>query len=419
MRVLMVTPMLPYPESVSAGQLAMYDTLRVLLERHDVTLATFAGPDPAERAALDRLRADGVDVRAIWREAPAGLARWRWRSRLAVGWLRGRRPLRALEFAEPRMQRQLDQLAAAHSFDLVQVEDNAMAGYRYPSDLPRLLTEHEVRAGPPTPARSPVRRVPQVGEWLRWRRYQVVAWRGFDRVQVFTPRDAAAVLALAPEVAPRLRVNPFGVALPPAAVERSEEEDSLVFVGGFTHWPNVDAALWLGREIMPLLRARRPHARLTIVGNQPPSAVAALAGEGIVVTGRVPDVAPYLDRAAVVLAPLRSGGGMRMKVLQAMARGKAVVATPLAAEGLVVEGRAPPLMIAGRAPEFARAVADLLAAPEERRALGNAARAFVAEHHSLAAYGRRMEAIYAEIVPAAPDSRHGECLRSREVGSSA
>ena len=149
-----------------------------------------------------------------------------------------------------------------------------------------------------------------------------------------------------PELRPRVSVNPFGVVAPPAADPAHEEEGQLIFVGNYTHAPNVDAALWLGREIMPRLRQLRPGVRLNIVGIYPPEEVLALGGPDIVVTGPVPEIEPWLERAAVVLAPLRIGGGMRMKVLHSMAMGKAVVTTPRGAEGLEIDGQHPPLMVA-------------------------------------------------------------------------
>jgi peptidoglycan/xylan/chitin deacetylase (PgdA/CDA1 family)/glycosyltransferase involved in cell wall biosynthesis len=396
--------MLPHPLAASAGPLSMYGTLASLRARHNVTLATFAGPAQAERDAVEQLRASGVDVHAIWRSVPAGLDRWRWRWRLGSGWLRGTRPRRALEFLEPSMQRLLDHLFETRPFDVIQVEDNAMGGYHYPGGIPAVLTEHEVRSALPAawPAEGPasiLRSLLQVEEWRRWRRYQAEVWQRFDRVVVFTPRDAAALRALAPSVAPRLRVNPFGIDLPPAAEPAREAPDTVVFVGAFNHGPNVDAALWLGGEIMPLIWERRPGARLIVVGSQPTAAIRALAGDNIAVTGHVPEVGPYLEQAAVVLAPLRCGGGMRMKVLQAMALGKAVVATPLGAEGLAAAGRPTPLAIASSAREIAARVCDLLADPMEREELGRSARALVGQQYSHAAYRRRLEAIYAGLVP--------------------
>jgi glycosyltransferase involved in cell wall biosynthesis len=111
----------------------------------------------------------------------------------------------------------------------------------------------------------------------------------------------------------------------------------------------------------------------------------------------VPEVEPWLEQAAVVLAPVRIGGGMRTKVLQGMAMGKAVVTTPLGAEGLSTVDGQPPLAIAQDAASLARVTAALLASARERRVLGARARAFVAKHFSAEAYVRRLEAIYAEL----------------------
>jgi glycosyltransferase involved in cell wall biosynthesis len=124
--------------------------------------------------------------------------------------------------------------------------------------------------------------------------------------------------------------------------------------------------------------------------------VLALAGPGVTVAGWVADLRPLVGAAELVLAPVRVGGGMRMKVLEAMAFGKAVVTTPRGAEGLAVDGHAPPLAVASDADGIADVALELLGDPEGRRALGAAARRFVEEHHGSPAYARRLEAVYRE-----------------------
>jgi glycosyltransferase involved in cell wall biosynthesis len=304
------------------------------------------------------------------------------------------------------MQRLLTELLAEHAFDVLDVHDNqaAMGRYQYAARIPSVLIEHEVRDAED----NSVTELPKSG-WVetrirevdrqRSRRFQPVVWRRFDRVQVFTSRDANTVRTVTPELSDRVRVNPFGVDLPRACDPSDEDPNLLVFVGGFRHPPSVDAALWLAEEIMPLLRARRPGLKLAIVGSDPPPEVQDLAGEGILVTGRVPTIAPYLERAAVVLAPVRLGGGMRLKVLQAMAFGKAVVTTPLGTEGLATTPQPRPLAIAHDADGIVTATLELLAADHSRRALGRQAREFVADHHSWGAYTERLESIYSELVP--------------------
>ena len=205
------------------------------------------------------------------------------------------------------------------------------------------------------------------------------------------------MIKLAPDLAERVRVNPFGIELPEPLDEALVESSNILFVGNFTHPPNVDAALWLGRDIMPLLRQRCQNIRLTLVGIYPPHAVRALACADIQVTGPVATIGPFFERAAVVVAPLRIGGGMRMKVLQAMALGKVVVTTARGADGLTIDGCAPPLVVADNPEDFAEAISALLNSDEQRRAIGQQARAFIAEHFSAAAYAQRIETIYSEL----------------------
>jgi polysaccharide biosynthesis protein PslH len=413
MKILIVTPLLPYPEAINAGPLVMFHHVTAIAARHQVILASLAGPDPAEREAVGRLRASGLDVRAVWR-SQAGVANGALSSRVtqltrrlrrAGSWLRGEYPFRSLHFWEPQMQQLLAALFTERTFDVLDVHDNqaAMGAYRYSPRIPTVLTEHEVR----DLSEDPNAHLPRAG-WVearireldrrRSRRFQTAVWRRFDRIQVFTSRDANTIRTLTPALADRVRVNPFGVDLPKACDPSGEDANLLVFVGGFRHPPSVDAALWLGTEIMPLLRARRPGLRLAIVGSNPPKDVQALAREDIVVTGWVPSIGTYLERAAVVLAPVRLGGGMRLKVLQAMALGKPVVTTPLGAEGLAMAGQPRSLVIVHEADGIATATLELLAADHHRRALGGRAREFIAQHHTWAAYTERLEAIYSELV---------------------
>ena len=159
--------------------------------------------------------------------------------------------------------------------------------------------------------------------------------REVQAVVVFTERDRLALEALG--TGTRVVRIPFGVpAVDTALAPEGAAPPEVVFVGNFRHPANVDAAVWLAGTLFPPVRDRVPDARLTIVGASPTPEVRALAGEAVSVTGPVDDVVPYLDRAAVVAAPIRLGGGMRVKVLEALAAGKAVVATPLAVEGLDV-----------------------------------------------------------------------------------
>jgi glycosyltransferase involved in cell wall biosynthesis len=225
-------------------------------------------------------------------------------------------------------------------------------------------------------------------------------WRVFDRIELFTRRDADTVTRLAPELAPRLHVNPFGIELPAVADPSLEEEGTIAFVGTYTHAPNVDAARWLALEVMPRLRARLSGVQLHVYGADPRGALADLARDDVRVHGWVAAIEPAIARAAVIAAPVRVGGGQRMKVLQAMAMAKAIVTTPRGADGIVCDDGAPPLAIGESADSIAERIAELLADPARRHALGERARETAEAHHDARAYGARLEAAYSRMLGA-------------------
>jgi glycosyltransferase involved in cell wall biosynthesis len=135
-----------------------------------------------------------------------------------------------------------------------------------------------------------------------------------------------------------------------------------------------------------------------VVGRSAPNEIRALAADDIDVLGEVPSISQYLEAAAVVLAPVRAGGGMRMKVLHALASGKAVVTTSRGSDGLMLAGPDPPLVVSDDALGIATATAELLRDAGQRHALGARARAYAAAHHSPEAYAKRLESVYGRVL---------------------
>jgi glycosyltransferase involved in cell wall biosynthesis len=405
MKVLLVVPVPPAADGAGAIPVLLHAELLGLAERHEVTLVTAVGDEPGEEEAARRLEGE-VEVHvADRRRPPPGMARSRRQLRMASSWARGRWPWRTVWFAAPEVQRILDRLGTERSFDVVAVEDSAMSVFHYPPGLPSAYTHHEVLRPRPVdwhpgaPRQWPAWAFGEL-DWRRWQRFQPEAWRRFDRVQVFSRRDAEQVAALAPDVAERVRVDPFGLVLPPRADPAREVPGTILFVGAFHHPPNRDAAVWLAREILPAVLERAPGARLRIVGSGPTPEVRALAGPNVELVADAPSVLPHLEEAAVVMAPVRTGGGMRMKVLQAMAAGKAVVTTPRGTEGYTGFGEEPPLAIGESSAEIAAATAALLRDDERRRRQGERAREFAERHHSPAAWAERQTAVYEEAIEA-------------------
>lgn len=376
MRILMVSFLVPHSAALSGAGLVMHGELAILRARHEMTLVTFAPTDATDRQALKQLRASGLRVHVVGESWPIAVIRCKRSVERLLGRARGWPALGNPIYADPRLPRLLDRLIEQQRFDLLQVEDIGLGTFSYTSPIPSILVEHEVRDG---------------------KHFQAPIWRQFDRIQVFTNRDGAALCDAAPDLSNRVSINPFGVEVPEPTEIQREEPDTVLFVGGFNHPPNVDAALWLGTEIMPLLRTLRPNARLLIVGSDPPKHIRALQNDHIVVTGRVQAVEGYLERAAVVLAPLRVGGGMRVKVLQAMARAKAIVTTPLGIQGLLGDRSQLPIVVAESAEDIAREAAELLACRDARQAIGQRAQHYVREYHSWSGYRQRLEETYAKL----------------------
>jgi len=416
MDILLVTVMVPRPRAPSATPPMLHAVVDALRARHRITLVTLAGDEPDEREALEALRAVGVAVMAAHRPATTRFRASLRRGRLGATWLRGGWPKRSLWFHEPAVQELIDRTVAARRFDLVQAEDITAGLYRFPAALPTVLTDHEVHRPRRLNWHAYRRRNPIAGiitelDWQRWPAHQRAVWRRFDRVQVFSQRDAEALAEVAPDVVPRVRINAFPIVLPPRAAIEDEIPGSLLFIGNFTHAPNVDAAMWLVREIMPAIRREYPGVRLTLLGSDPRGIAARLAGGDVAAVGFVPGIEALLDRAAVAIAPIRIGGGQRMKVLHSMAAGKATVTTRRGAAGLDVDLADPPLSIADDAEGLARATVALLRSPATRHELGRRARAAVQTRNTPAAYAARADSIYRELLAAAPGSHHATSAR--------
>lgn len=407
MRILLVVSMVPQADGLGAIPKLLHAQLLGLRERNEVTVVGSFGDLPGQAEAAQELMRAG-DLSAYFadrRRASSGWRRWQVRAELAGKWLAKPWPWRAVS-ATGGVQTMVDRAAAEGPFDVVALEEDLMSVLRLPPAIPVVLTEHEAfQASAEGWRATRLRERPEMWlrrrDWARWAEFRRASWERAELVQVYSRGDAEAIAAAAPALADRVHVNPFGLVPPPAADPAAEEPSTILFTGTFTHLPNREAALWLATEILPAVRARAPEAKLRIVGSAPPAEIRGLAGPGIEVVADAPSMEPHLRAAAVVVAPVRSGGGMRMKVLEAMARGKAVVTTPLGAEGFTSLDPEPPLALGDDSEGIAAALAELLGDEPGRRELGRRAREFTLRHHSPEAWAKRLEAVYEEARAAA------------------
>jgi glycosyltransferase involved in cell wall biosynthesis len=209
----------------------------------------------------------------------------------------------------------------------------------------------------------------------------------FDHVVVVSEQERAKLTSAARSVL----VCPNG--RDPSSVLPDAPGATVAFVATMGWAPNIDAARWLAREIWPEVQSRIPGAQLLLVGKDPAAAVRAIASDNVQVTGTVADVTPYLARSRVVVAPLRSGGGSRLKVLEALDSGRPVVATSIGCEGLEdLVGRG--VIVADSAVGLAEAIVGLLDDPVRASALGRTGHeAVVADHTWDAALAPLLEVV--------------------------
>lgn len=236
------------------------------------------------------------------------------------------------------------------------------------------------------------------GQLAKLRRFEREACQRADHVLACSPDDARDLVALAPQA--RVSVIPNGVDVERCRATRNAPEPAhLIFVGQMSWFPNLDGMQWFLRDVLPRILTVRPDVRLSIVGKAAALRVPRHLQTCVRLIGFVDDLQSEFDAAAVYVVPLRRGSGTRLKVLEAMAFGKAIVTTPMGAQGIdLVAGEE--ALFAADAEGFAGAVLQLLADPQRALRLGAAARAKAERRYDWRVIGRDLLAIYDELLRA-------------------
>ncbi len=402
LRVLVLAPFAPRLDALHGGGRVVATLLERLADRHRIALVHLREED--EQPLDEATRASCEIVEEIVAAQPTTS-----RLRLRLARLRklvGAPPDRVVKACVPGFAARMLEVVETWRPDIIHMECVEIA--QYVSDLdharalaPRVLVDHDPGASAAADFSSTAS-----GPRRQMRRLDVLAWRRFSRkvfaradcVVVFTERDRAAVQPLLGRTP--AAVIPFALDLSMEPLDpRGADPPTVLFFGGYLHPPNSDAAVRLIRGIMPCVRRHHPNAVLELVGTHPTEEMISSACEADVITGRVSSLTPHLNGAAVVVAPLRLGGGMRVKVLETLAAGKALVASSRAVEGFDVrDGHE--LLIADTDEEFCAAISELLADEDRRVEVARAARAWAegqADAHRMAS---AFDSLYRELLSA-------------------
>jgi glycosyltransferase involved in cell wall biosynthesis len=405
LKVLWISQNLPYPPKTGVLQ-RNYNLLREASKFADVHLVGIVKQDilpgfdaeVATRALQEfcarvetvrlpieesRVRFLAVALRSLFTEAP-----------FTVNWA-----------TSPVLRAAVERAVAEGPHDLVYFDTVSLVGYRHVvGNVAMVLNHHNIES------HLFERRIAYEGNALwrfyfsleatKLRRCEAAVASDFDTNLVVSALDGARLQAACPRASTFVVANGVDVDYFRSATATAEP-GHLIMVSGMNWFPNRDAALVMIEKIWPALSDALPHLRLTIVGASPPPPVVDLAARDtrVTVTGFVDDVRPHMERAQVYLCPMRDGGGTRLKILDALAMGKAIVATTMALEGIDVEPEKE-VLVADTPDQFVGQVGRLVRNADLCRRLSVAGRSFVERHFAWPVIGDQMEQAFRAIVSA-------------------
>lgn len=396
MKLLYLVHRLPYPPN-KGDKVRSYHLLKHLSARHDVHLGTFID-DPDDEQHLPR-------VRALCKSLHVARLNPRSAKLMSLRGLLSGEALSLPYYRDAGLQAWVDETAAREGFDAVVVFSGVMAQYTRGLRGVKTLVDFVDVDSAKWRDYAPEHAWPM--SWLYRREFAKLL--GFEQRVAdaaacsffVTDNEVALFRELSPGRAMRLAALGNGVDADFFAPDASRaspftpQELPLVFTGAMDYWPNVDAVTWFAQDILPRLRERFPALRFHIVGRSPTPAVQALANEAVNVTGTVPDVRPYLQHAAAVVAPLRLARGIQNKILEALAMGRPVVAAETCVRAITTQPLAG-LQAATVEADYIEHLTHWLQQPGAAAAAGATARDFVVGSYSwdahLAGLDRHLEA---------------------------
>ena len=393
-KILLLTQVLPYPPD-SGPKVKTWNVLKYLAQHHQVTLVSFVrGDQSAEVKHLQQYCAAIHTVEMKRAKLADGLAMLR---SFATG-----QPWMMLRDDRAEMRTLIARLSSEQQFDIAHADQHNMAQYaeRVPGAR-KILDAHnalwllykrlsETMTGG---LQKPL----LMRDWRLLKKYEGRICREFDGLLAVSAEDQAAL-----EEAAAQKLN--AVVIPIAVdtdevgyVQRNDSANHILHIGTMYWPPNIDGIKWFVQEVYPLIRAQKPSVQFDVVGARPPQELTALnsQGLGIQVTGYVEDPQPYLQQAGLMVVPLRAGGGMRVKILNALSQGLPIVTTTIGCEGIAVE-HGKHVLIADSPQDFAKAVLTLLENRLLADELGQNGRALIQSTYDYRVACRKIELAYGE-----------------------
>ena len=395
MKILFLSPTVPFPLT-DGGRIRVFNLLKQIATKNDVTLLALE-TQPTDTGAVAELQQLDIQVHLV-RNTPT-LPRVSFGTLVTA--LRKRQPITVARYARPAYRQKFRELIATENYDLVHYEMFHTAQFRADTDLPGVLSQQNVDSAIwrrlCDETTHPFYKLAYWTQQLAFQRYERVLSPKFDAVTCTSDIDAAVFQRHCPE--DTITIIPNGVDVAHYQPDfTSEAPAHLIYIGSMDWYPNEDAVAFFADEVFPRIQEKVPDVQFSIVGGNPSARVQKLAErDGVIVTGRVPEIKPYFAEATVFVVPLRIGSGTRLKILEALAMGKAVVSTSVGAEGLALKD-GEEIFIADEPTVFADAVIRLLTDTTLRRRTGENGRARVEQDYDWRRIGEKLHHLYESLI---------------------
>ena len=335
MKVLWISPKLPYPPE-SGDKLRQFNLIRKLSSHVVISLVAFT-LTREEEAQAEHMKQYCEKVKTFYFHEMSHLQR-------ICSILITSNPYYVSRYQDLAVTKYICDEIEAFRPDLVQFEHTYLAEYlrKIPPHLerPSVLTKHNIDADLALQsyrlAKSAVKKAFWWLEWKKMSAYEPYVDNLFSSVVVMSEVDKAEILERKKPPS-SVHVVENGVDTERLRPLAPAYEPIMLFIGALDYLPNQDAAIYISREILPLLKKSFQNAKILLVGRKPSSEILSLASDAVEVWGDVPQVEPFYERASVAIVPLRAGSGSRLKILEAMALGRPVVSTTKGSEGLEIE----------------------------------------------------------------------------------
>jgi len=394
MKILLLTPYFPYPLN-NGGIIRVYHLMVNLATRHEVTVLCLDPVSEAQKEGLAVIKKHGINIETVPVAKSQKLEHKRFYQLLSLASFK---PYQYKKFYSHAMQKLLNKHLQHGNYDLFMAEFSQMGYYHMRTSIPRYIDQHnveyEIMQRTYETEKNPLRKLLAYSEYKKFYRQEITNCNKFTACLTTSQRDAEIIQSRSPDL--QCHVIPNGV--DSDFFRRGSEQadpNMILFTGTISYYPNTEGILWFHKTTWPLIKAKNPDAKFCIAGKEPPVEVKRLAetDDSIIVTGTVDDMRDYYNKAAVVVVPLRVGGGTRLKILEGMAMEKAIVSTSMGAEG-IDHTNGENILLTDTPEDFCDAIVSVMSDATVRSKLEKGGRALVEEKYDWQAVSATLSDVF-------------------------